>query len=324
MKRTNNNFLHRKVIILGSGPAGCTSAIYTSRAGLRPILITGFQKGGQIALANSVENWTGLYPSQTGSFIMENTLRQVRNFIPLSDIIEDQIYKVDLTNRPFLLFGSLKRYSCDSLIIATGSSFRNLGLSFEKRFEGKGVSFCATCDGFFYRNQKIAVIGGGNNALEETIYLSKIAKEVNLIHRSKKFRAEKLLIDKIYKKVSQKKVFLYTNYVVCDAEGNEKGITSIKIKSNLNGSEKNLFVSGIFVAVGSNPNTSIFQDQLDLQDGYIKTSLKSRCMTETSVKGVFAAGDVSDSFYRQAISSAGTGCMAAIDAERYLCKVGDI
>ncbi|KIE63884.1 FAD-dependent oxidoreductase [Candidatus Riesia pediculischaeffi] len=321
MKEINQSFLHRKVIILGSGPAGCTSAIYTARAGLNPILITGLQKGGQISLANSVENWTGLYDKQKGSSIMKNTLKQLEKFMPGSDIIEDSVHKVNLIQRPFLLFGNFKKYSCDALIIATGSSFKKLGSSFERKFNGRGISFCATCDGFFYKDQKVAVIGGGNNAIEEAIYLSKISKEVNLVHRRKKFRAEKFLINKMYEKIEQKKIFLHTNFIICDVQGDERGVKSMKIRSNLNGSEKNISVSGIFIAIGSIPNTDIFVNQLDLENGYIRTRLDRKCMTETSIEGVFAAGDVSDNFYRQAISSAGTGCMAAIDAEKYLSRI---
>ncbi|MGP1958246.1 MAG: thioredoxin-disulfide reductase [Arsenophonus sp.] len=315
MRKINNS----KIIILGSGPAGHTATIYAARANLNPILITGFQPGGQLTTTNEIENWPGDHIELMGTVLMERMLQHTKKFITEENIINDQIYTVDLHKRPFQLIGDNGIYSCDALIIATGASARYLGLPSEELFKGRGVSTCATCDGFFYRKKKVAVIGGGNTAIEEALYLSNIASEVHIIHRREIFRAEKILIQRMMKKVKTGNIILHTNFILNEVLGDNNGVTKINLRSSKNNNTESLSVAGVFIAIGHTPNTSIFTDQLVLKNGYIQVKFGTKGnATETSVKGVFAAGDVIDHVYRQAITSAGTGCMAAIDAERYL------
>ncbi|CAJ0992865.1 thioredoxin-disulfide reductase [Pantoea sp. Nvir] len=309
---------HSKLLILGSGPAGYTAAVYAARANLNPVLITGFEKGGQLMNTTEIENWPGDSKNLTGPLLMERMQEHAEKFN--TEIIFDYIHHVNLQNIPFLLTGDSVKYTTDSLIIATGASARYLGLPSEEEFKGKGVSACATCDGFFYRNKKVAVIGGGNTAVEEALYLANIAVEVHLIHRRDNFRAEKILIDRLMGKIHSGNILLHTNRILEKVIGNHMGVTGLILRSTLNKTEKEfLEVSGLFVAIGHNPNTEIFKGQLDLENGYIKVrSGLNGNATQTSIPGVFAAGDVIDHIYRQAITSAGTGCMAALDAERYL------
>ncbi|MGP1945672.1 MAG: thioredoxin-disulfide reductase [Arsenophonus sp. ER-QC15-MAG3] len=315
MSKINNS----KIIILGSGPAGHTATIYAARANLNPILITGFQPGGQLTTTNEIENWPGDHIKLMGAVLMERMLQHTKKFTTEENIINDQIYTVDLHKRPFQLIGDNGIYRCDALIIATGASARYLGLPSEELFKGRGVSTCATCDGFFYRKKKVAVIGGGNTAIEEALYLSNIASEVHIIHRREIFRAEKILIQRMMKKVKTGNIILHTNFILNEVLGDNSGVTKINLHSSKNNNTESLSVAGVFIAIGHTPNTSIFTDQLVLKNGYIQVKFGTKGnATETSVKGVFAAGDVIDHVYRQAITSAGTGCMAAIDAERYL------
>lgn len=306
---------HSKLLILGSGPAGYTAAIYAARANLNPVLITGIEQGGQLTTTNTVENWPGDHKELTGSALMRRMCQHAEKFH--TDIVFDQIISVDLQQRPFYLLGDNGgAYTCDSLIIATGASARYLGLPSEEAFKGKGVSACATCDGFFYRNQKVAVVGGGNAAVEEALYLSNIASKVYLIHRRGTFRAEKILINRIMEKVDIGNIALHNNYILDEVFGNQSGVTGIRIRSTgIDNKTREIALSGVFIAIGHSPNTSIFNGQLALENGYIKVYGRT---TKTSVPGVFAAGDVMDYIYRQAITSASTGCMAALDAERYL------
>ncbi|HGJ5872900.1 MAG TPA: thioredoxin-disulfide reductase [Arsenophonus apicola] len=314
--KTNN---HSKVIILGSGPAGYTAAIYAARANLNPVLITGMQPGGQLTTTTEVENWPGDHTELMGPVLMERMLQHTKKFTAQENIINDHIYAVDLQQRPFKLTGDNGIYSCDALIIATGASARYLGLPSEEAFKGRGVSACATCDGFFYRNQKVAVVGGGNTAIEEALYLSNIAAEVHVIHRRDTFRAEKILIQRMMEKVKTGNIVLHTNFTLDEVLGDNSGVTGINLRSTENDNLKILAVTGVFIAIGHTPNTSIFADQLVLENGYIQVQSGTKGnATQTSVEGVFAAGDVMDYVYRQAITSAGTGCMAALDAERYL------
>ncbi|VAY02302.1 Thioredoxin reductase [Arsenophonus endosymbiont of Aleurodicus dispersus] len=315
MNKTN----HSRIIILGSGPAGYTAAIYAARANLNPVLITGFQPGGQLTTTTEVENWPGDHTDLMGPILMERMLQHTKKFTEEKNIINDHIHKVDLQQRPFQLSGDKEIYSCDALIIATGASTRYLGLPSEEAFKGNGVSTCATCDGFFHRKQKVAVVGGGNTAIEEALYLSNIASEVYVIHRRGEFRAEKILIQRMMEKVKTGNIVLYTNYTIDKVLGNDSGVTGINLRSTQNNNIETLFVTGVFIAIGHMPNTSIFIDQLVLKNSYIqvKSGTKGNA-TQTSVEGVFAAGDVMDHIYRQAITAAGTGCMAALDAERYL------
>ncbi|AIR68193.1 thioredoxin-disulfide reductase [Dickeya fangzhongdai] len=307
---------HRKLLILGSGPAGYTAAVYAARANLNPLLITGMEKGGQLTTTTEVENWPGDPDDLTGPLLMERMHAHAAKFN--TEIVFDHITRVDLQTRPFRLFGDSDEYTCDALIIATGASARYLGLPSEDAFKGKGVSACATCDGFFYRNQKVAVVGGGNTAVEEALYLSNIAAEVHLIHRRDSFRAEKILIDRLMAKVSSGNIVLHTNRTLDEVLGDDMGVTGVRLRDAAEATEQ-LDVAGVFIAIGHSPNTAIFGDQLELENGYIKVQSGIHGnATQTSIPGVFAAGDVMDHIYRQAITSAGTGCMAALDAERYL------
>ncbi|QHB32185.1 thioredoxin-disulfide reductase [Yersinia canariae] len=308
---------HSKLIILGSGPAGYTAAVYAARANLKPVLITGMEKGGQLTTTTEVENWPGDPEGLTGPALMERMHAHAEKF--QTEILFDHINKVDLQNRPFRLFGDGAEYTCDALIIATGASARYLGMESEEAFKGKGVSACATCDGFFYRNQKVAVVGGGNTAVEEALYLANIAAEVHLIHRRDSFRSEKILIDRLMEKVKNGNIVLHTDRTLDEVLGDNMGVTGVRLKSTKSNETEELAVAGVFIAIGHSPNTAIFAGQLALENGYIKvqSGLQGNA-TQTSIPGVFAAGDVMDHIYRQAITSAGTGCMAALDAERYL------
>ena len=308
---------HSKLLILGSGPAGYTAAIYAARANLNPVLVTGLQQGGQLTTTTEIENWPGDFSDTTGPELMQRMLQHAEKFE--TEIIFDHINRVDLSSRPFKLYGDMQTFSCDALIIATGASARYLGLPSEEAFKGRGVSACATCDGFFYRNKPVAVIGGGNTAVEEALYLANIASEVHLVHRRDSFRSEKILIDRLYKKVEEGKIILHTDRTLDEVLGDNMGVTGIRLKDTKSAATEELKLDGVFIAIGHAPNTEIFQDQLELKNGYIvvKSGLEGNA-TATSVEGVFAAGDVMDHNYRQAITSAGTGCMAALDAERFL------
>ena len=308
---------HSKLIILGSGPAGYTAAVYAARANLEPVLITGVEKGGQLTTTTEVENWPGDPEGLTGPGLMDRMFQHAEKFN--TEIISDHINKVDLKNRPFRLFGDEQEYTCDALIIATGASARYIGLPSEEAFKGRGVSACATCDGFFYRNQKVAVVGGGNTAVEEALYLANIASEVHLIHRRDSFRSEKILIDRLMDKVKNGNIILHTERTLDEVLGDDMGVTKVRLKDTKSDKTEELEVMGVFIAIGHSPNTAIFEDQLALDNGYIKVQSGTQGnATQTSIEGVFAAGDVMDHIYRQAITSAGTGCMAALDAERYL------
>lgn len=308
---------HCKLLILGSGPAGYTAAVYAARANLNPVLVTGMQQGGQLTTTTDVENWPGDPEGLTGPNLMERMKQHAERFE--TEIVFDHINQVDFSQRPFRLKGDSQEYTCDALIISTGASAKYLGLPSEEAFKGRGVSACATCDGFFYRNQKVAVVGGGNTAVEEALYLANIASEVHLIHRRDTFRSEKILIDRLMDKVNNGNIALHTNRTLDEVLGDEMGVTGIRLKDTQSDQTEQLDVMGVFIAIGHQPNTDIFQGQLDMKDGYIwvQSGLEGNA-TQTSVPGVFAAGDVMDHNYRQAITSAGTGCMAALDAERYL------
>ncbi|CUX97174.1 thioredoxin-disulfide reductase [Candidatus Hoaglandella endobia] len=305
-----------KLLILGSGPAGYTAAVYAARANLNPVLLTGVEQGGQLSTTTEVENWPGDPDGLTGPLLMERMYLHAVKFN--TEIVYDHITSVNLHNRPFRLTGDSGEYTCDALIIATGASARYLGLPSEEAYKGKGVSACATCDGFFYRNQKVAVVGGGNTAVEEALYLANIAAEVHLIHRRDTFRSEKILIDRLMNKVNNSNIILHTNCTLQEVLGDKISVNGVRLQ-NIIGSTYELAVTGVFIAIGHSPNTAIFGDQLALQHGYIrvKSGINGNA-TATSISGVFAAGDVMDNNYRQAITSAGTGCMAALDAERYL------
>jgi len=308
---------HSKLLILGSGPAGYTAAVYAARANLNPVLITGVEKGGQLTTTTEVENWPGDPEGLTGPGLMERMHEHATKFN--TEIIFDHINKVDLQNRPFRLTGDSGEYTCDALIIATGASARYIGLPSEEAFKGRGVSACATCDGFFYRNQKVAVVGGGNTAVEEALYLANIASEVHLIHRRDSFRAEKILVDRLNDKVASGNIVLHTHKTLNEVVGDQMGVTGASLLDVRTDEKSQVDVAGVFIAIGHSPNTGIFEGQLELNDGYIKVQSGSHGnATQTSTPGVFAAGDVMDHIYRQAITSAGTGCMAALDAERYL------
>lgn len=312
-----NQVKHAKLLILGSGPAGYTAAVYAARANLNPVLVTGTQQGGQLTTTTDVENWPGDPEGLTGPALMERMKAHAERFE--TEILIDHINSVDLSQRPFQLKGDSVTYSCDALIIATGASAKYLGLPSEEAFQGRGVSACATCDGFFYRNQKVAVIGGGNTAVEEALYLSNIAAEVHLVHRRDEFRSEKILIDRLMDKVNNGNIILHTHRTLEEVLGDNMGVTGVRLKDTQSGAEEELALAGVFIAIGHQPNTSMFIDQLDMENGYLKvqSGLQGNA-TQTSIEGVFAAGDVMDHTYRQAITSAGTGCMAALDAERYL------
>ena len=309
---------HARLLILGSGPAGYTAAVYAARANLSPVLITGTQQGGQLTTTTEIENWPAGDPELTGPELMIKMQQQAERFN--TEIILDHIDRVDFSQKPFKLFGSDTEYSCDALIIATGASAQYLGLPSEEAFKSKGVSACATCDGFFYRNQKVAVVGGGNTAVEETLYLANIASEVHLIHRRDSFRAEKILMDRLSEKVQEGKVILHTHQIIDEILGDNMGVTGVRIRSNQDPNiSEEINVMGVFIAIGHKPNTAIFDGQLELNNGYIKVQSGTQGnATQTSIEGIFAAGDVMDHIYRQAITSAGTGCMAALDAEHYL------
>lgn len=310
------NTIHHNLIILGSGPAGYSAAVYAARANLKPVIITGLQVGGQLTTTTEIDNWTGGAEGLTGTALMESMREHAERFG--TQLVYDHISSVDLQNRPFRLTGDNAVYSCDALIIATGASAQYLGLDSEQAFMGRGVSACATCDGFFYHGQKVAVVGGGNTAVEEALYLSNIANHVTLIHRRDSLRAEKILQDKLFEKVAGGKMSIEWNSTVEQVVGDEAGVTGVTIK-NADGTQKTLDVLGLFVAIGHVPNTAMFEGQLAMQNGYITVnSGLAGNATATSVAGVFACGDVADQVYRQAITSAGTGCMAALDAEKYL------
>lgn len=309
-----SNPIHHRLIILGSGPAGYTAAVYAARANLKPVLITGLQQGGQLMTTTDVDNWPADVAGVQGPELMDRMLRHAQRFD--TQVIFDHINAVSLQQRPFTLTGDSGHYSCDALIIATGASAKYLGLPSETAFMGKGVSACATCDGFFYRNQQVAVVGGGNTAVEEALYLANIAAKVTVIHRRDKFRAEKILIDKL---LQRQNVTVEWNHTLDEVLGDQSGVTGIRIKNVETTETKHLNLQGVFMAIGHKPNTDLFAEQLDMNDGYIVVqSGTAGNATATSIPGVFAAGDVADHVYRQAITSAGSGCMAALDAEKYL------
>lgn len=317
-----NKVEKHRLIILGSGPAGYTAAIYAARANLKPLLITGLQQGGQLMTTTDVDNWPGDVEGLQGPALMARMLKHAERFE--SQIVFDQINTVDLSKKPFTLKGDETTYHCDALIITTGASAKYLGLDSEKEFMGKGVSACATCDGFFYKEQKVAVVGGGNTAVEEALYMANIASQVMLIHRRDKFRSEKILIDKLMSKVKAGKIILVLDSVVETILGDEKGVNGLKIKNVKTKDSNQLEVQGVFIAIGHTPNTAIFQDQLKMEKGYILVKGGSQGFaTATNLPGVFAAGDVADAVYRQAVTSAGTGCMAALDAEKYLDEIAN-
>lgn len=307
---------HHRLIILGSGPAGYTAAVYAARANLKPVVITGMQQGGQLTTTTEVDNWPGDPMGVQGPELMQRMQEHAERFE--TQIVFDHIHACDLSKRPFTLEGN-ETYTCDALIIATGASAQYLGLPSEEKFMGQGVSACATCDGFFYRDQNVAVIGGGNTAVEEALYLANIAKHVTLVHRRDSLRSEKILQDRILEKAKNGNVTIVWNHTLDEVLGDDKGVTGIRVKSTQDGSEQTIDVAGVFVAIGHKPNTDIFAGQLTMKDGYIvvNSGLNGNA-TATSVEGVFAAGDVADHSYRQAITSAGAGCMAALDAERFL------
>lgn len=313
---------HEKLIILGSGPAGYSAAVYAARANLKPVIISGMQVGGQLTTTTEVDNWPGDAHGLTGPDLMVRMKEHAERFG--TEIINDHINSVTLTERPFKLEGNAGSYTCDALIIATGASAQYLGLESENKFKGLGVSACATCDGFFYKDQKVAVVGGGNTAVEEALYLSNIASEVVLIHRRDSLRSEKILQDKLFEKAKNGNVTIEWNQTVEEVVGDEMGVNGVIIKSTQDGSTKQVDVHGLFVAIGHKPNTDLFADQLEMKNGYIvvQSGLAGNA-TQTSIEGVYACGDVADHVYRQAITSAGTGCMAALDAEKYLDAVGE-
>jgi thioredoxin reductase (NADPH) len=308
---------HCRLLILGSGPAGYTAAVYAARANLNPVIITGMQQGGQLTTTTEVDNWPGDFEGVQGPELMDRMLKHAERFE--TEVIFDHIHTADLSQRPFRLTGDQGDYTCDALIIATGASAQYLGLESEENFKGRGVSACATCDGFFYRNQKVAVIGGGNTAVEEALYLSNIASEVVVVHRRDKFRSEKILADQLIQKSKEGNVTIEWDHVLEEVVGDNSGVTGMKIRNVKDDSIREIDLLGIFVAIGHKPNTDLFQGQLDMNHGYLTVAggMEGNA-TQTSIEGVFAAGDVCDHVYRQAITSAGTGCMAALDAERFL------
>lgn len=311
---------HVRLLILGSGPAGYSAAVYAARANLEPVLLTGIQQGGQLTTTTEVENWPGDPEGLTGPDLMVRMQKHAEKFD--TEIIFDHINKTDLSKRPYTLYGDSGTYTCDALIIATGASAKYLGMESEQAFMGKGVSACATCDGFFYRNQKVAVVGGGNTAVEEALYLSNIASEVHVIHRRDTFRSEKILEQRLRDKAENGNVVLHLNRTLDEVMGDEMGVSKIRIKETNGDATEELDVMGLFIAIGHKPNTDIFEGQLEMKDGYIVVNSGTNGnATQTSVEGVYAAGDVSDHIYRQAITSAGTGCMAALDAEKFLDSI---
>ncbi|MCX7184613.1 MAG: thioredoxin-disulfide reductase [Nitrosospira sp.] len=313
--------IHSRLLILGSGPAGYSAAVYAARANLRPVIITGMAQGGQLMTTTDVDNWPADAMGVQGPELMERFQKHAERFN--TEIIFDHIHTARLTDKPITLIGDQATYTCDALIIATGASAQYLGLPSEEAFMGRGVSGCATCDGFFYKGQNVAVIGGGNTAVEEALYLANIARRVTVVHRRDKFRSEKILIDKLMDKAKNGNVTLEFNQVLDEVLGDASGVTGMRIKSTADGSTKTLDLQGVFIAIGHKPNTDIFQGQLEMQNGYIVTrSGNQGNATATSITGVFAAGDVQDHIYRQAVTSAGSGCMAALDAEKYLDHLG--
>lgn len=308
---------HHSLIVLGSGPAGYTSALYAARANLKPVVITGMQMGGQLTTTTDIDNWPGGAEGLMGPALMDQMREHCERFG--TEILFDHINSVDLTKKPFILVGDNATYTCDALIIATGASAKYLGLPSEETYLGRGVSACATCDGFFYREKEVVVVGGGNTAVEEALYLSQIASKVHLVHRRDTFRAEKILIDRLYRNVEAGKIELHLDRVLDEVKGDASGVTGVILSSTKDDGIKEIEVPGVFIAIGHAPNTEIFKDQVEMRHGYIvvKSGIDGNA-TATSVPGVFAAGDVMDSHYRQAITSAGSGCMAALDAERYL------
>ena len=312
---------HHRLIILGSGPAGYTAGVYAARANLNPVIITGMEQGGQLMTTTDVDNWPGDVDGLQGPDLMQRMLQHVERYG--TEVIFDHINKVDFSSRPFKLEGDMNgNYTCDALIISTGASAMYLGLDSEEAFKGKGVSACATCDGFFYKNQRVVVVGGGNTAVEEALYLSNLCEHVTLIHRRDSLRSEKILQDKLFEKEAQGKVSIAWNNQLDEVLGDNSGVTGVRIKSSVDDSTQDIACQGVFIAIGHRPNTDLFVDQLEMQGGYltVQSGLKGNA-TATTVEGVFAAGDVMDHTYRQAITSAGTGCMAALDAERYLDQI---
>jgi thioredoxin reductase (NADPH) len=308
---------HSRLIIIGSGPAGYSAAVYAARANRSPLLITGVEQGGQLMTTTEVDNWPGDVHGLQGPDLMDRMRRHAERFS--TQIVNDHVQSVDLSTRPFRIKGDTHHYTCDALIIATGAAAKYMGLPSEEKFRGRGVSACATCDGFFFRGQKVAVVGGGNTAVEEALYLSHIAQHVTLVHRRDKLRAEKILQDRLFREVESGKMSVIWNHTVDEVLGNQQGVTGTRLRSLQGGAPRELEVTGLFVAIGHSPNTGIFTGQLDMREGYIKIKSGSDGdATATSVPGVFAAGDVADHVYRQAITSAGAGCMAALDADRYL------
>ncbi|MGE5491401.1 MAG: thioredoxin-disulfide reductase [Actinomycetota bacterium] len=317
----SNPTRHNRLLILGSGPAGYTAAVYAARANLKPVLITGLAQGGQLMTTTEVDNWPADADGVQGPDLMARFEQHARRFD--TEIIFDHIHTAKLGEKPFTLVGDAGTYTCDALIIATGASAQYLGLPSEEKFMGKGVSACATCDGFFYRNKPVAVVGGGNTAVEEALYLANIASHVTLIHRRDKLRGEKIMHDKLFEKVEAGKVTILWNSALDEVLGDDSGVTGLRIKSTVDGSTRNVDVFGVFIAIGHKPNTDLFKGQLEMDEGYLITQGgRHGNATQTSIPGVFAAGDVQDYIYRQACTSAGTGCMAALDAERYLDQAG--
>lgn len=318
MSTENSAPKHAKLLIIGSGPAGYTAAVYGARANLSPVLVTGMEQGGQLMTTTEVDNWPGDAHDLTGPKLMERMLAHAERFD--TEVVFDHINSVDLSERPFKLSGDNQQYTCDTLVIATGASAKYLGLESEEKFKGRGVSACATCDGFFYRDQEVAVVGGGNTAVEEALYLSNLASKVYVVHRRDKFRAEKILQDRLFKAEKEGKVEIIWDHVVDEVLGNDQGVNGLRIKHRDDDSQtRDLSLHGVFIAIGHHPNTSLFEGQLDMNGGYltVKSGLHGMA-TMTSTPGVFAAGDVADHVYRQAITSAGSGCMAALDAERFI------
>jgi thioredoxin reductase (NADPH) len=312
---------HSRLIILGSGPAGYTAAVYAARANLKPTMITGLQQGGQLMTTTDVDNWPGDVEGLQGPALMERMREHAARFA--TEIVFDHIHTADLSRRPFRMIGDNGEFSCDALIIATGATAKYLGIPSEDKFKGQGVSACATCDGFFFRDQDVAVIGGGNTAVEEALYLANIAKKVTLVHRREKFKAEKILQDKLFAKQQSGKVEIVWNHSVDEVLGDNTGVNGVRLKSTQDNTTRDVAINGLFVAIGHTPNTALFDGQLDMKGGYIKIKAGIEGgATATSVPGVFAAGDVADQVYRQAVTSAGFGCMAALDAEKYLDKLG--
>jgi thioredoxin reductase (NADPH) len=308
---------HRRLIIIGSGPAGYTAAVYAARANLKPMLITGLEQGGQLMTTTEVDNWPGDIEGLMGPALMERMRAHAERFA--TEMVNDHIHQADLSQRPFVLRGDRTHYTCEALIIATGASARYLGLPSEEKFRGRGVSACATCDGFFFRGHRVAVVGGGNTAVEEALYLSNMAAHVTLIHRRDKLRAEKILQDRLLQREREGKISFVWHHEIEEVLGDEAGVSGVRLRSALDQSERRIAVTGLFIAIGHTPNTSLFDGQIDMRGGYIRIRGGSEGLsTATSLPGVFAAGDVADHVYRQAVTSAGSGCMAALDADRYL------